>query len=493
MPMRPFGPWAPDQSAQLDTPHLRDASGVIPAANDCYEPFASLEAISEALGSQCKGAVSTRDQAGDVHTFAGTITGLFELESDGSWTDVTNTGGAYTDIGDDGRWRFAKYGDNLIATNNVDAIQTFAMSSDSNFSDLSGASHTAKFVAEHAGFVFTANTDASPFQLKWSGQNDSTEWTPGTALSDEIDFPDGGQITGLASDDVLHVFQERSIRRAYFTGSAIIPFDIQVVEYGRGCAAPGSLAQLGRRKYFLDEDGFYEKLGEAESTPISAEIVDEWFKNDSNRAYFPRMSSAIDPFHKVVVWSYVSTSSQNGAPDSLILFNWVARRWARVRISNDQLMQSISLGYTLEDLDALYSSIDDMTISLDDEVWIGGALALAAFNAGFQLSRFGGAAVEAQLLMGAVKPNMAGRAFIRSALPIVDTASATMAVAAGERPAARPEDLAFPTEQAIQASGRCPLRGSGRYFYPRLTIPAATDWKHAIGVDEFEFEADGDQ
>jgi hypothetical protein len=479
--MIPLGPWLPDRPS-IREPHLRDAKGVIPAAEG-YEPLASLTEQSNALAARCRGAVAARDIDGTVHIYAGTGTDLYELATDASWTDRTRTSGGDYSATDTTRWFFATFKDRMVAANGSDVLQYIDMSTAAtNFANLPNAP-SAAFVTSLGEFLFCANTGASAMQLKWSAISDSESWTPGTNQSDEVDFPDGGRITGLAATDVLYVFQESAIRRVVYVGPPTV-MNIDVIERGRGCVEPGSLAQLGRLFFYLSEDGFYMFNGE-QSQPIGAEQVDEWFKRDLSLSFRYRMSSAIDPVHKVVVWSYTSISSPSGQPDTLLLYNWVANRWAYARVDCEAILASLTLGYTLEGLDAVYPNLDAMPVSLDDPTLTGGALRFAAFSTVHKLAWFTGPTVEAELTTGDVQLAQSGRALLKSVYPACDASGCTVAVSARQAPS---DAVMFGAANTKQASGRVPLRASGRWFRARIGVPAGTSWTHCNAL---EWEAVG--
>lgn len=471
-----LGAWLPDRPS-IREPHLRDAKGAIPAAEG-YEPLRALVEQSAALASRCRGAAAARDIDNNVHIYAGTGAKLQELASDSSWTDRTRTSGGDYTATDTSRWRFATFKDRMIAANAGDTIQYITMSTGaSNFAALPNAP-IAAHVAAFGEFLFCGNTGTSAIQLKWSAFADSESWTPGTNQSDEKEFADGGAINGLAVTDVLYVFQENAIRRVVYVGPPTV-MNIDRIEGGRGCVAAGSLAQLGRMFFYLSEDGFYMFDGES-SQPISAEQVDEWFKDDMNRSYLYRMTSAVDPIHKVVVWSYVSNSSPSGVPDTLLMFNWVAQRWAYARITCDVLLASLTLGYTLEGLDAIYGNLDTMPISLDDPLLTGGALRFAAVSDNFKLSWFAGDAVAAEFATGDFQLSPSGRSLAQAVYPLCDAPGCTVAISAREAPS---DAVTYAAAASKQSSGRVPVRGAGRWFRAKIAIPAGQTWTYCHGLE----------
>lgn len=481
MPLVEFGVWAPDQPV-ISAPHLRTAKNCVPAIGH-YLPLPGLTAVSAAMTARCRGAVGVRDINGDARLYGGDSTKLYRLDGS-AWTDFSR-GAGYGPAVDATRWRFATYGDRLIAVNGLDEPQYLDMSTlATSFEDLAGGPPIAQFVASYGEFVFLASTNASSMLLKWSGFGDSEGWTPGTNQSDEQEFADGGRITGLVSTKAaLFVFQEKCIRRVIYIGGPTI-LQIDKIVDGIGCVEPNSLRAYGQIMFFLDESGLFMWDGESQPQPIGVGVVDEWFLSDTARTEWDMMSAAIDPRRKVAAWSYVSTQSGGDTPDTVLLYNYAAQRFAYARFPHEFLFGGMTAGTSLDDLDADYPDIDAMTVSLDDPIFQGGAFFLAAFTTEHKLASFTGANLEATFETGSFPLLDGRRAVIEWVKPVV-TGDVSGAVTAAAGAAVRSGDaITFPSGVAQQASGRCPQRGAnGFYSAARIVAPAAATWTAAVGLE----------
>lgn len=444
---------------------------MIPAAEG-YEPFPGLSITTDALTARCRGAVGARDIDQAAHIYAGDASKLYELEGT-TWTDRSKVGG-YT-AGDETRWNFAAYGDRLIATNGIEAPQYIDMSTAATaFADLPNAP-TADFVTSFSGFVVFGSLSTSNIKIKWSALENSESYTPGTGQSDEQTFPDGGRITGLASVDVLYIFKEKAIIRGQYVGPPYI-FQFDTIVSGIGCTSPGSLVQYGRLFFFLHEDGWYIFDG-ANVKPIGVEQIDEWFKTDSARAFWYNISSMIDPQQKTVMWAYASTGSA-GLPDTILLYNWAVDRWAYVRMQVEVLVSALSLGISPDDLTS--TDVDTLTVSFDDPSFLGGTFYKGAFNYDHKMGSLAGDAVAATLETGDVQVFPGARALTRYVSPIGDATDITVKVGVRER---QGDAITWSDAAAQEASGRCPVRKSGRFHRFRIEAPAGSDWAHINALD----------
>lgn len=477
-----LGEWRADLPA-VRAPHLRDAKNCLPILEG-YEPLPSLTTTTNALNSTCLGAAAVRDINQATHMYAGTSTKLYKLIGF-TWTDYSKVGG-YGPVSDGTHWRFATYGDRLLATNATDNVQYIDMSTAASaFANLPGLSETAAFVVAFGEFVLIGQLSTSSMAIKWSGFGDSEEWTPGTNQSDEQEFPDGGRITGLAALDVAYIFQEKCIRRmAYVGGLEIMSID-KVVD-GIGCVEPQSLIQWGSLFFFLSEDGWYLFDG-AQAAPIGTGKFDKWFQDHSNRAYWNRMSAGINPTRKLVCWAYCSDTNGNGIPDRVLYYNWVAKKATYGVADVECLVNASSLGISIDDLTS--TDIDVMTISFDDPYFLGGASYFAGFDTAHKLGSFAGSNLAATLETGFYPLNLTGRTSIEYATPITDAASVTIAGVGVQQ-----VSTTAPTFQPAvskQTSGKCPQRNvNGNFIAFKMTIAAAQDWTFATSIN-FKAKAAG--
>ena len=482
--MTPLGNWTPDQPI-IYGPHLRDAKNVVPKLQS-YGPFKDLTSGTAALASRPFGTGSFRDASGTTHVFAGTETALVELANDGTWTDRTRVSGGDYATASTGWWAFTQFGDICLCTNFVDAIQTFTMSSGSNFAALAGSPPNAKHLTTFRDFVVTGYTDTSAFEVRWSGFNDAEEWTRGTNQADSQILPDGGIVQGCAGSDVLYIFQQARIRRMQYVGPPLI-MQIDPLTEDLGCVEPGSIADFGSGAAFLSNDGFYILAGD-QLQPIGADLVDAWFFGDVNDSFLYRMTSVADTKSKVIYWSYPSSSAVTGIPDTILMYNWTAKKWSYARIDNQGISRVYGLGYTLDGLDTLTTNIDNFDVPLDDPSLTGGGLTVNGWGTTFQLGPFSGSALETQIDTGDFELHASQRTYVSAVEPYIDTTSVTVATSARERMGGA---VTWADAQALEVNGKASADSSGRFHRFRIVAAAAATWTDASAID-FEAALDGE-
>lgn len=477
--MIPFGEWLPDQS-DLQNPGSTVAKNVLPAARG-YRPFASLTELSGAATERLRGIYATKATDGTVLTFAGDDDDLYKLNTTTFALDSINSG--YTMSGDT-YWKFVRFGDEVIACgNDTDGLQGFTVGTDSAFAAISGAP-AAREIAVVRDFVVTGNVTYSSAtyrsRVRWSAINDASSWTLGTDQADFQDIPDAGQITGLVGGEFGVVLMERAIARMQYVGSPLI-FTFEKVETNHGCNYPNSVASLGASQvFYLADDGFFMFNGQ-KSIPIGAEKVDQFFFDDLDFANSDRISCTIDPENQVVMWGYPSVNGV-GNPDRILVYNYAVQKWALVELDHELLSSSLTPTFSLEALDSLSSSLDDLTTSLDSRFYSGGFFQLSA-GKDKKIHTITGAPLEATLETTEFEPANMRQSLIRSVTPYVTTKGATAPTVTSQL-ASRTRQIdgyTYGSAVTLNNDNTCPIRGSGRYH--RIRVNVNGDWRYALGVD----------
>lgn len=450
-------------------------NNVLPKA-DGYGPMPQLVEYSEALASQCYGFTYVRSSTGSYSVLAGTQTRLYKLDpSTLAWTDVSGGSAPYS-VPDSDRWSFARFGAKLYAATIGSPMQVYDVDSPLTWSDVSGAPQ-CKYITVGGDFLIGAHLNSTrPQRVQWSGVNDPTFWTSGDRGSDYQDLPDGEDITGIfGNPEGAIIFQRKMIRQMSFDPASGLVFRFNVVNPSRGSIAPLSIVQIGPTDFvYLCEDGFFRGI---EGTPIGAERVDRTFLADINHEDIQIVRGVADPFEKIVWWQY---------PDSLgayklLGYNWQLDRWIPADNDVSELGASVSLGWTLDQMDSL-GTLSDITIPLDSRYWLGGTPLFGAFTTDNRLAFFSGNPREATIETYDEQPIPGSRAFVSPKGIEVLTDASTFSLEVATSDFAGQTRTWGSSLSPSTVTGRVPCRRSGLLFRSRLTIPEDTTWNHALGL-----------
>lgn len=475
-----FGDMRPD-AADLLNGGLEDALNVIPK-RDTYEPFVEPAFDTGSLSATCVGAIAVRDISGNTYRFAGTPQNLYRLSAT-TWQNVSRTTVSYT-TGTEVRWRFAVFGNTLMAANGLDGLQYYTLGTSSTFND--GSASSSAPVATHIitvrDFAMAGSLANEKNKVQWSRINNVARWTASVQFqADSQSLPgDGALIQGMTGGDYAAIFTINSIWRGTYVGSPIV-FRFDEVAPGIGCPVPGSIARFQALNYFWSGNGFYVFDGN-QAVPIGNEKVDAFFYGDFSSSYKYNVSAVIDPVNKLYIISYPSVNSATGLCDRILLINFTNGRWARVEQSLEFIYTALSLGYTLEGLDAVSSSIDALAFSLDSSVWAGGDPSLSGFASNHRGLAFSGMTYkDAQLITGELQLIPNKRAFVRAIRPLIQGNSSTSIIVNIGKRDRQTDAITWTADSTINSNGVCPVRANARYH--RLKMRVTGGFEKAMGFD----------
>jgi len=474
----PFGEWLPDQP-EHNKQGANVANNVYHTANT-YKRFPSLvDYSSNTTSTDSKGAGSFRDNSNAVFNFVGTRTNLYQLASGAFTSRKASLTGTATDF-----WTFTQFGEYVIASNGVDAVQYYLMGTSTNFANLTaiqtaGTCPVFRVSGVVRDLLVVGNIVGATNRIQWSGINDITVWSG--KQSDLQDLPgSGGQVVAITSGEVGYVFRQNQIIRMDYVGGNVV-FRLSVISPNRGAVYGRTVCQDNRQIFFYADDGFYQINGD-QVIPIGVEKVNRYFDLNLNKAYSDRICATVDPFNQLAMWLFPSTSNTSnttGICDKIIIYNYATKKWSLADASASSIFPQYIGAYTVELMDIISENLDNINASLDTDFWSGGQQFLGAIDSDYKAAIFSGTSNECEVETAEIEPFPGLRSNITGIRPIVD-AAATVTVKARERLA----DTESETSSAsMVASGINPVRKSGRYIRANVKVASGTIFNHAQGID----------
>ena len=464
-------PFLPDQSANSGS--LEVANNVYPKT-DGYGPISDFSSFTDALGANFKGGGAFIAADGTSTLLVGTASGLVKYAG-GSWTNLI------TGMTVSGQWRFAQFGDYVIAVNGVETKVVDLAAGTAG--TLTGAP-AGVAVAVVGAYVVIVQASGDLSGVYTSGFNDHTDWNYVSSTATYQPMLTGGEVMGIAGGEYGVILQRQRLVRMSLTGDSTAPFAYDDISTNVGCASKGSVAQHGNRIYFLSDSGFKCLIaGQEPVQNIGSEKVDRTFGGEVSRDDWEGIFSAIDPQSKVAIWCVP------GAPGKLWIHNWELERWSTATLTIDAVFSGFTSSIDLETLAVTYPDLDAMTISLDDPRWAGGHPRLYAVQTK-QVGTFFGDKLQATFEFS-FNDFAGGRyARIRDIRPVTDATDGHTITLDCRARLGDAENIK--TASSIRASGVMPVRASGRYVKPKWTIAAGTSWSYAQGM-ELALEAGGER
>lgn len=481
-----FGEYLPDVPA-TDNPGLTEALNVLPV-DKFYAPYRPASGVGSALSERPRGGIAVLDETGNAFLYVGTETTL-QVRSATTWVDKTAT--PYT-TATAGYWRFVQFDNLVIATNYEEVPQAIEVGDGGDFIDLAliGTAPQARhigIVGRHVvlGDTIDGTNGTVPFRIQWCRIDDPTEWpTPNTAdarakqAGEQFMPSELGPVTGIVGNDQFGIVLQRTgvSRMTYVGGDLVYQFD--TIDTTRGAMYPNATVKVGDLAYFIAADGF--KVTDGVSVkPVGAARFDRLFIEDVDTAYKERVYGALDKNRDLIYWAYPGADSSAGAPNKLIVYSVREDRITRAQDNVECLIQGLTTATSIDDLDALFSSIDDVTPSLDDPHWQGGNEVLHTFTHANVLASFSGTPTEAVIDGQEAELTPGAFTFISGVRPIVQNQSA-VTVALGVRNKYA-DSVSYTSDVALHSRTGCAdFRTESRLVRARVKITG--DFSSAQGL-----------
>lgn len=255
--LRTFGRFLPDQ--QFIGDGLETAHQVL-LLDGSLQRVQNLSRVSGAFGvasQELMNALWAHDDSG-TRLYAATRSHLWEVNSSTGATTDRCKGGHYTG----GEWTFVKFGNNVIAANPSNPLQTIAPGVAAADLCTSTTKPQGKYLCACRGHVILANISApaaKPREFRWSGRFAPADWEPGSnrAGFGEL-FTDAGIITGCAGfEDFWLLFTSAGVFRASYIGGDAV-WSLQQVGYLHDSLPRGlyrSIVLVGRDAFYLSRSG----------------------------------------------------------------------------------------------------------------------------------------------------------------------------------------------------------------------------------------------
>lgn len=486
--MIPFGRWSPD-AYNLNSGLAGEALGVLPGANS-YLPWPQMAAASVAMAAACRGAFTARTTTNAIAIFAGTGVKLYKFAGIATaWTNVTRSSAVDYAVASDDLWQFAQFGANVFATQITDALQFIDASSGTNFEPVAGSPPKARYIAVVGEHLMLGNTDTSSKQIRWSGLNDTSQWTAGTKRSSSQTFPDGGDIMGIAGwERSGFVLQTEIVRSMQIVpDSRIFVFDR--IETAQGTLAPYSMISRQGTVYYYGVNGFQQINIDGSSRPIGANWIDQWFLANSNAATRPKaIVGSADPASPRIFWLFAANGNATSSIfDHALCFDPTLIEseygpWTHAPLSASYIFPAATTATTLENLGSagLGYTLETVPYSLDADIWKGGAPRIGAFDSAFKMSFLTGTPQAAVLQTGIFEPIEGKRSFVNGFRFVGDATDAIGRIATSERPQTAET---FGATNTVNSQGIIYKRASGKYMRMEVAIPVGSAWTKAAGID----------
>ena len=483
----PATAWRPNNS-QFRSGFLRVALGCIKKA-DGFFPAPQLVNVTDEVLPNFGGADSlfvgddtSADQS--FRTYAGLKDAIYEATGTPLvWTDVSKAGGYAVPA--EGRWRVAQFDGDLFATNFTSPVQFVNVAAGGLYADIGAANiPKARYIAVVGNDrIFLANLDDPTDgivsnRVHWGPFRDPFgDWDDIGTGADRSNIANLGEIRGMTGGEWATVLLEKGVVRFTQTPGALEPYQADDISTEIGCDFPASVIAVGHRTVWLSRAGWLMFDG-SRVTPIGAEWVDKWTKDELRSGQEFRIQPSYDNDEKVIRFLFTGEGSQDNAPNRCLILKpeLGEQGWTYQDVDAIVLGQFVSPGTTL-DTDP-YPTLDADLPDLDGPFWQSGNPVAGAIDILGRAATFKGIPDDAVFTWpeGMVS-DASGLVTLDAALPITEGGLPTVQISTRDQ---LNEDLVFGPDVSPEANGEIPLRTDARYL--TVTMKQTGDWINATGI-----------
>tara|TARA_Y100000385_G_scaffold194081_1_gene200768 strand:- start:974 stop:2842 length:1869 start_codon:yes stop_codon:yes gene_type:complete len=236
-------------------------------------------------------------------------------------------------------WSQSNFGEDLIfgprggdlfywdATNGVETRAVY-------LNTLAGASNVPTkqnfiLVSDVSRFVFCFGTNISgsatfdPMLIRWSDQEDPTNWTPAvTNQAGDLRLSKGTEIvTAKQSRQEVLVWTDSSVYSLQYQGAPIV-WGVQLVGDNISIASQNAVGFSGGVAYWMGKDKFYSYDGRTQTLPCD---VRRFIFNDFNELQYDQVFAGTNEAFHEIWWFYCSQNSQT--IDRYVVYNYLEKTW----------------------------------------------------------------------------------------------------------------------------------------------------------------------
>ena len=201
-------------------------------------------------------------------------------------------------------------------------------------SSVSGASnvptiHNLTLVSDISRFVFCfgsnelGGTTLNPMLVRWSDQEDATNWTPSASnQAGDLILSNGTEIVAAkqARQEVL-VWTNSALYSLQYVGAPAV-WTAQLVGENISIASQNAVAYASGKAYWMGKDKFYVYDGRTQ--PLRCDLR-KFIFNDFNTLQYPQVfAGTVESYHEVW-WFYCS--SESTVADKYVVYNYLDDIW----------------------------------------------------------------------------------------------------------------------------------------------------------------------
>ena len=183
--------------------------------------------------------------------------------------------------------------------------------------------HLIAFGTNQYSATATVSGTFNPMLVRWSDQDDPTEWNPTAATTaGEVVLTDGTKIIGAKrSKNAINIWTDNSLWTMTFAGP---PFTFRFNQAGSNCGMVGPHCGIDFNgiTYWMGYGNFYRFSGQVETLDCT---VRRYIFDDINASYYSKVYAGTNSEFNEIIWLYASGTGTEC--DKYVIYNPVDKYW----------------------------------------------------------------------------------------------------------------------------------------------------------------------
>ena len=307
---------------------------------------------SSPVTGKAREIVTWRDNSGQLWAGIGTESNLYAMTRSGSLLDITpaglvqgiadaDHGGGYgTGVYGAGlyglpimsveaisaatAWTLDLWGENLVGVSSADKrIFEWSPLNSSPAVPIANAPTARSMIVTGERIMMALGTDNDPRQIRWSDQENNTQWVP-EADNQAGDFflqTQGELLCGVKIPNGVLIFTETDVWAANYLGPPLV-YGFDIIADGVGAISQSSVVVIDGRVIWMGPQGFWYYTGTV--SPLPCDVSDHVFM-DINRDQISKVTSFHNSAFSEVWFFYPSNNSIEN--DRYVVYSYRENHW----------------------------------------------------------------------------------------------------------------------------------------------------------------------
>jgi hypothetical protein len=232
-------------------------------------------------------------------------------------------------------WSIANWGEYMLASPRGGTLYEWTGNTATPAAAVTGAPArigcmwvTAERIVMCGGSTVFGTSDFNPMMLRWSDQEDDTNWTPSAAnQSGDLILAHGGRIVrGLASRKTNLVWTDTALYSLSYLGDPILVYGAELLGVGCGLIGPNAAVEVGGAAYWLSSSGeFFVFSGGAPQIipcPVKRHVGDNLSWVQADKVYAGSNSANNE------VWWFYPDQRDGNECSRYVIYNYAENHWS---------------------------------------------------------------------------------------------------------------------------------------------------------------------